>query len=851
MVVINNQLSGESSLIESVGRNMTLFLKWTVYVILLGLVLCCLGCEESVSQNAPPEIIPIPDRYVEVGRLLDFTITAQDPEGGVVIFGIEESPERSRFFTTSGIARFQWTPIASDATSEGRTHQVIFWAEDSDGARSTARISIIVTFGDNSPRFVSPASYILNLERQSEIDIVISVKDDDSSSVQLSMTNHLEGTSFKQNGDKEALLSWTPTEAQIEAQTVYLVGISANDGSSPEVTQELHIILRRKDSVASQTCEESRPPEIEHEEVGDQRGIDDYLISADITDGESHIVQAVLFWTDGNPVELDNYLLVEMELASDQSEYYFGSVPNPGLGSGESRQIFYFICSFDDDDPGGEECDAFACKPEEGYYSFTAYSPGDVLSCADDSDEPNNFAAQAVSIESGRSGMRYLCPDDWDLFVFELTEPSQVAARILFTENNGLLNFKLLAPDGEVELAAGESAEFGAVINTFLGNRGFYFLEVAGVPNSYEVELAISSTFVCEPDSFEPNNTFAEAVEIFPGRIEGLRICPDDIDLYGVFVGPGALLSVSAEFSQSLGDLDLYLIDSESDRIIQRADTTTDNESFLFEEFEQEGLYLIYVVGYEGAANNYSLEIEVEERNIDCVDDMLEPNNTFDQASSLSDGRIEELMLCAETVDFFSFYGTPGQEMTAEISFYHEHGDLDLILIAPDRVTQLQESLSESDNEEVTIIISEEGVYYLYVTGYEDGANSYSLNLFLSGLPSCEEDPFEPNESPGEAASIPAEGISGLTLCEGDRDWYIFSFENGEYVLFEVDFAPVDTQLQLELYDSDGVTWLESAVEDIEGTLSILWGFSASGIYYFSVEGGDGIADYSIRIITD
>ena len=68
-----------------------------------------------------------PFRASRSGDALWEVLAGGDLTGGAVTFGIEAKPERARFITTPGLARFQWSPIASDASLVLDTSQMTIY----------------------------------------------------------------------------------------------------------------------------------------------------------------------------------------------------------------------------------------------------------------------------------------------------------------------------------------------------------------------------------------------------------------------------------------------------------------------------------------------------------------------------------------------------------------------------------------------------------------------------------------------------------------------------------------------------------------------------------------------------
>jgi subtilase family serine protease len=111
----------------------------------------------------------------------------------------------------------------------------------------------------------------------------------------------------------------------------------------------------------------------------------------------------------------------------------------------------------------------------------------------------------------------------------------------------------------------------------------------------------------CVDDSFEPNDTAAEARPISPGTYSNLKICPDDDDYYAVFLGPGEELQVGLSFVNANGDLDLQLL-SVDGTVLDESAGTSDLEHVMYAATGNEKV-VIRVTGFQGATNSYTLTV--------------------------------------------------------------------------------------------------------------------------------------------------------------------------------------------------------------------------------------------------
>ena len=177
-----------------------------------------------------------------------------------------------------------------------------------------------------------------------------------------------------------------------------------------------------------------------------------------------------------------------------------------------------------------------------------------------------------------------------------------------------------------------------------------------------------------------------------------------------------------------------------------------------------------------------------------CVPTDIEPNDTAGTAALLpTDGTQTELQeICnASDVDVFRFPVTEGQTITANSTFTHADGDLDMKLFAPSRMADVAvntsataSALSVTDNERITHVARETGTYYLLMRGYQQG-NTYRIGVLVEDPPEecVDDDSFGDNHTEATAAQATAfTNHVNLDVCPGTDDWYSFVGFAGEFI---------------------------------------------------------------------
>jgi subtilase family serine protease len=235
-----------------------------------------------------------------------------------------------------------------------------------------------------------------------------------------------------------------------------------------------------------------------------------------------------------------------------------------------------------------------------------------------------------------------------DLSVAPLAQSPGEDIRVRFTVEN-LLPLASSATTAEVQLVAGASVRTVATVNvpalgttTPNGARAVYDLKLP-VPNdlalgAYQVRAVVDPegtvreasednnvasvdgfqvVAACMPDAHEPNDGPGEAADATPPdanplTLVDLRICPGDVDWFRVTVPAGETRNLTARitFTHSFGDLDLYLYRQAGGALTEIARSTgnVDNEEVAASGLA-EGSYLLRIVGFLGATNNYGLMV--------------------------------------------------------------------------------------------------------------------------------------------------------------------------------------------------------------------------------------------------
>jgi hypothetical protein len=686
----------------------------------------------ACSSNKAPVFYPIPNQIFYVGQHNEFDITAVDDDSESLIIQCAEKPSGAYFEQTDHkIAKFSWSPLASDAVDDA--YEVVFTVTDgSSHSSTTALITVLIDgTGENAPTFTSADNFVLNIEEKSFVKFYIEVKDPDTSEVDLVLEKEIEGAKFQTSpGSLVAAFSWTPTAAQIAEKQVWAIQVSADDHTNPKVYQDITIRLE-----GSQNDCKTATPILKHTELSDQRISGNYVIEALASDNDSEIKYTHLYYEIKTGGGGDSEQKVQM---TANNEMYTAEIPNPNLQGDQTATVVYWICTTDNDDAEGTECDLQTCIPKDGKFTFTAYAP-DNSACEDDKKEPNNNTEQATRLEKSDwlfvSGLK-ICPNDVDWYV--LTVPANFYFDIfaLYTPENGVLNMQVYADDGTTLIASGELDEFSAYYESELitTETTFYFLIYGenGISNSYDLALDMIEA----PD-------ISQIQEVTEGSYPDQQI-NNVSNFYKIDLQAETTLTVSLEFLHANGDLDLYIYSDESfdvQYLIAASDSTDDYEQAVA-NISFAGTYYIAVVPYgQEVYTSYTMTISISDG---CFDDANEDNDNPQSAADLNTvSTIEANIVCSSDEDWYKIDLTSGQTLRVNAIFDHINGDLDVLLHDAEILNatspseyDLYDALvygdSETDDEYITFLCIEDGTYYVRVYSYSGTEeNVYTLDWWL------------------------------------------------------------------------------------------------------------------------
>ena len=677
--------------------------------------LAAAACFACGCGNEPPVIEPISDQTAFVNSEFALTVRASDPEGDALGFGfasdIADIASRATLVPASeGAALFRFTPIVSDVG----IHAFDFTASDGAGeARATITVTVVSSEGATAPVFIQPlgTGTTIDLETTSCVDVPIVVEDPDTPGVTLGQEEPLiAGADLTQATELTGSWHFCPTAAQVAESDRYTLVLSADDGENEPTLKPYLIVLN---TAPKPNCPGSAPVVTHTPE--DAASLVDLTIAATVSDDVGIKFEPLLYFSTtppGNPPNLASMIQLTMLLidGGPQSGVWAADVPNPvaGQGAGSTAQLYYLIVARDDDDPA-QSCFHVTQSPAAGVHQITVTNPGGaggLPPCAGCSADAQCGAVGDNCVYMGGGYHCFTaCTSDNDCL------PSYYCSFGLFTSIDGAQARQC-------------------------------------IPTSYSC-VAPSS---CQDDSFEENDSLAQAKTLPSGTSSGLKSCPlagggDDEDWYRFTLQADTQVSISLSGGAAT-DLDLALTASNG-AVLEKGDGLTSNESV--SACLAAGTYFVHVYAWGQGENTYSLTFTKTTQSCSsCQDDPDENDDNAAQARVVdfaTDPYTSNTnAICAWDDDWYEVYMYAGETIYATLSFSQANGseDLDLLVYrngvnltgcseqTPSNCDPLNGQSGTSD-ERLEWPIAQEGYYYVVVRGWNGSENLYDICLSYSG----------------------------------------------------------------------------------------------------------------------
>jgi len=579
--------------------------------------------------NKAPTLHKVGNKEVQVGQELSIQLAADDADSTELTFSVYgDMPDDAKFFKPEG--RFAWTPIAA-----GGPYFVTFVVSDmKDFDSETVELRAVTLKTQHAPTFALLGDQFLKVNKMYELRLEAS--DEDGDTLYFSTKGALPTTA---TFDAEnALFRWAPSAADAGAQV--RVTFVVSDGSQA-AEMEVRFIVEGGTTT-------NHPPEVVP--------IDPVTVEV----GHALSLEVKATDPDNNPLTYSVQGALPDGASFDPATHVLKWTPGP-VFTGKSVVVTFSVT----DGTYAVNAEATILIKEKG------------AGCKDDQFEPNNKTTEATAVTQGQFPDLSICdtslsPVDQDIFSLMLMSGEHVEVVITFSHSLGDLDLALFASTNlEVPVFYSPGVSDKEQVSYTAQVAGTYYLAVFGtgagtyaVP--YSMTITRSAGGGCTADTMEPNNTVAGAKLLDEGQTNGtplgnLSICPSDVDVFAVLLSCGESLYAGASFTSSAGDLDLYLLAPDGQKVLDQSTTAQDNETVVLPGASAEDFYYVAVEGYppETAQNSYVLEVLVEKGGA-CSGDVEEPNDGFGDPTVVSQTTtFNNLTVCCDQ-DWFSLPKGPG-----------------------------------------------------------------------------------------------------------------------------------------------------------------------------------------------
>ncbi|MCX7944410.1 MAG: hypothetical protein N2746_07885 [Deltaproteobacteria bacterium] len=182
-----------------------------------------------------------------------------------------------------------------------------------------------------------------------------------------------------------------------------------------------------------------------------------------------------------------------------------------------------------------------------------------------------------------------------------------------------------------------------------------------------------------------------------------------------------------------------------------------------------------------------------------CIDDKLEPNDSFSQAYSL-EGGVRKLKLCPKDDDFFKLSLSYKDKLRININTSSIKNIPLYLFFENDLKNPIAYTLIKNSGELTVPMVTEPGNYYIKVESPDSEIN-YEIGVEIeSSISSCNDDIFENNDSESTSKDITSGVYKELILCPKDIDYYSFNLNNGE----KIEISISGDNILSEFYDTSG-----------------------------------------------
>jgi hypothetical protein len=485
--------------------------------------------------------------------------------------------------------------------------------------------------------------------------------------------------------------------------------------------------------------------------------------------------------------------------------------------------------------------DAEAPQP---FWISLAYAP------ALDGYEPNGTIGAAWPIElSGEVKATIFPKGDQDWYRFWAEQPGRIEVKAHGVPPELDIAFRLYNADGTVihdwQVAPRPGGETLAVFDLKL--PGAYFLELADSYNDGRsvVPYTLTTVFAPSVDGYEPNDSFAEAVEIPATGTRRLTVLPKaDADWFRLDVDhPGELKLGAFDVPASLDVA--FRVHNRDKQVIAdwMVPPRPGGDTVGSVDLGKPGAYYIEI------ADSYNDQGDIAFYRFETAytpePDQYEPNNTIGAATLVStDSEFLFNILPRGDADWFALQVDSPGELKISIDEGPKDLDLHYRVWNADRqvIRDWVAPYSKGGLTEGFADLPQAGTYFIEVVdGANDARSVEPATLQTHFTPA--KDSYEPNNSFGAASPVEAQGSwQAHILPQGDSDWFRLEAPGAGELTVGLKGVPEPLDIYFRLWDANGgaSNWYGPAKPN--GDYAVPLPVSAAGIYRLEVVDGNNDA---------
>ncbi|QTA93847.1 chitobiase/beta-hexosaminidase C-terminal domain-containing protein [Desulfonema magnum] len=380
----------------------------------------------------------------------------------------------------------------------------------------------------------------------------------------------------------------------------------------------------------------------------------------------------------------------------------------------------------------------------------------------------------------------------------------------------------------------------------------YYTLQVCGENRTYDLKL---NTF-CS-DLYEEDDIFFQAGWLTPcGTYEQHNFHDaEDEDWFGFDAISGQIYTVEVKTKGKMCDPVIEFYDTDGVTLLDIQDNAGSSEDESLSWLApQDGFYYVKIHHRDPNVYGEDTEYEIVVNNVFCPD-FYEKDDVFFLANHIDmyEPPQQHNFHTAGDEDWVEFFVMPskyysirtsnmGKNCDVAIEIYRYDYDIEeLIWLAS------QDSPGASEDTSLTWLSGEEKSYYVKIRHRDPNVYGENTEYEVSLTTPCSEDGFcpdihEDDDTFSDAVLIsPYDGIFQRHNFHdsGDEDWIKFDGKSGVMYEIEVYSIGADTDFIMELYDSDGVTLLDSYSGERNKGGHLKWLSDKDSVYYMKVRHRD------------